>query len=558
MSLKRKEYIMMNIIKIMLRDLKSISTNVVAMVIIMGLCVIPSLYAWFNIHSNWDPYSEAATSNLKIAVFSKDEGVQVKNLSLAVGDSVVSALHDNKTIGWIFPEDERTAINGVYSGEYYAALIIPEDFTKSIAGIADGNLDGGRIVYYENEKKNAIATKITGKAKTAVETQVNTTVFATITEMAAKLGSILENTDNNAVIRQTAVRMENLKTDIKGLQHMLGTANQMTDAAMQTMKGITELNDKIILDLRSDLSLIATASAAFSTSGIETANVRLQDYILLMEDGKADLNQMRRLLKKLYGHVEALETELIGIKDSELLQQIVGVLENEPEKIGTFFSTPVNLQTERVFPIKNYGSQMAPFYTVLSIWVGALILVAIIHTKVHPVEGIENVKHYQEYFGRYAVFFLVGQIQTLICVLGDVFFLDIQCKHLFLFWCAAALASFVFTLLIYSLTYAFGNVGEALAVVIMVIQVAGAGGTFPKEVLPDIYQQIYVFLPFPYAMDALKEAVGGIYENAHLDSLGRLAVFLLLSLFIGLVLSIPFRKLNEIIERSKERSKLMV
>ena len=234
------------------------------------------------------------------------------------------------------------------------------------------------------------------------------------------------------------------------------------------------------------------------------------------------------------------------------------MLENEPEKIGTFFSTPVNLQKERVFPIKNYGSQMAPFYTVLSIWVGALILAAIIHTKVHPVANIENVRHYQEYFGRYAVFFLVGQMQTLLCVLGDIFFLDIQCRHLFLFWCAAALASFVFTLLIYSLTYAFGNVGEALAVVIMVVQVAGAGGTFPKEVLPEIYQQIYQFLPFPYAMDALKEAVGGVYQDAYAQSLGRLALFLIVSLFIGLVCSIPFRKLNQMMEKSKERSGIMI
>lgn len=549
---------MTNIIKIMLRDLKSISTNVVALVIIMGLCVIPSLYAWFNIHSNWDPYSEDATSNLKIAVFSKDEGVKIRNFSLVVGDSVVNALHENRTIGWVFPEDERTAINGVYSGDFYAAMIIPENFTKSITQMIDGNLDGGRILYYENDKKNAIATKITGKAKTAVETQVNTTVFATITELAAKLGSTLENTDNHAAVHQMTVRMENLKKDIKGLQHMLGSTKKMTDAVMQTMKGMIQLNEKIILDLRSDHGFIATASVSFSTSGIETANVRLQDYLLLMKDGKADLTKMRKELKGLYEHVDELESNLIGIKDSELLQQMVDVLENEPEKIGTFFSTPVNLQKERVYPIKNYGSQMAPFYTVLSIWVGALILVAIIHTKVHPIKGVENMRYYQEYFGRYAVFFMVGQLQTLICVLGDVFFLNIQCRHLFLFWCASALASFAFTLLIYSLTYAFGNVGEALAVVIMVIQVAGAGGTFPKEVLPDIYQQIYMFLPFPYAMDALKEAVGGIYENAFLESLGKLAVFLLVSLVIGLVFSIPFRKLNAKIEKSKERSKLMI
>lgn len=549
---------MTNIIKIMLRDMKSISTNVVALVIMMGLCVIPSLYAWFNIHSNWDPYSEAATSNLKIAVFSRDQGVKVRNMELAVGDSVIDALHENTTIGWVFPEDERTAVNGVYSGEYYAALIIPEDFTKSIAGLIDGNLDGGRILYYENEKKNAIATKITGKAESAVETQVNATVFRTITEIAAKIGSALENTDSSALLRQVLTRLEDLKTDIQSFQHVLGSAKKMTDATAQTMTGISELNEKIIADLRSDLNFISTASVAFGTSGIETANVRLQDYISLLDEGKSDLNRMRRLLKSLYSYVEALEKELSGLGDSELLQQIVEVLENEPEKIGTFFSTPVDLRTERVFPVKNYGSQMAPFYTVLSIWVGALILAAIIHTKVHPVEGIENVRYYQEYFGRYLVFFLTGQIQTLICVLGDVFFLEIQCKHLFLFWCSAALASFVFTLLIYSLTFAFGNVGEALAVVIMVIQVAGAGGTFPKEVLPEIYQQIYVYLPFPYAMDALKEAVGGIYENAYLDSLGHLAAFLLAGLFIGLVLSVPFRRLNEMIEESKEKSKLMI
>ncbi len=298
---------MTNIIKIMLRDLKSISTNVVALVIIMGLCVIPSLYAWFNIHSNWDPYSEDATSNLKIAVFSKDEGVKIRNFSFVVGDSVVNALHENRTIGWVFPEDERTAINGVYSGDFYAAMIIPENFTKSITQMIDGNLDGGRILYYENDKKNAIATKITGKAKTAVETQVNTTVFATITELAAKLGSTLENTDNHAAVHQMTVRMENLKKDIKGLQHMLGSTKKMTDAVMQTMKGMIQLNEKIILDLRSDLGFIATASVSFSTSGIETANVRLQDYLLLMKDGKADLTKMRKELKGLYEHVDELE-----------------------------------------------------------------------------------------------------------------------------------------------------------------------------------------------------------------------------------------------------------
>ena len=320
---------------------------------------------------------------------------------------------------------------------------------------------------------------------------------------------------------------------------------------------MADLNQKVIEDLHTDLNLLSSA-AALGTSGIETANIRLRDYILLMEDGRGSLQDMRRLLRDLCTQIDALESSLSGISDSKMLQQAVQILQNEPEKIGMFFSTPVDLETKRVFEINNYGSQMAPFYTVLAIWVGALILAAIIHTKVPPVAGAENVKYYQEYFGRYAVFFFIGQIQTLICVLGDLFFLEIQCKHPLLFWCAAALSSFVFTLLIYSLTYAFGNIGEALAVVIMVVQVAGAGGTFPKEVLPEIYQQIYDFLPFPYAMNALKETVGGIYKTSYEKNMWNLAAFLPVALWIGLAMSISFRRMNERIARSKERTKLMI
>ena len=113
-------------------------------------------------------------------------------------------------------------------------------------------------------------------------------------------------------------------------------------------------------------------------------------------------------------------------------------------------------------------------------------------------------KPYQEYFGRYMIFFLVGQTQTLLTVLGNLFYIKIQCHHPVLFWLAGAVASLVFTLFIYSLTVAFGNVGEALAIVVMVIQVAGAGGTFPIETLPKVYQMLHKYLLFPYGMNAMR------------------------------------------------------
>ena len=216
------------------------------------------------------------------------------------------------------------------------------------------------------------------------------------------------------------------------------------------------------------------------------------------------------------------------------------------------------METKEIYPIENYGSAMSPFYTVLALWVGALVLVAIIHVKVLLDEDVPDVKPYQKYFGRYITFFLIGQGQALLTALGNLLYIRIQCVNPFLLWFACSFCSFVFTLFMYSLTVAFENVGEALAVIIMVIQVAGAGGSFPIEVLPMIYQRIYKFLPFPYGMNALRETIGGMYGMTYWKCIGVLGIYVIISLMIGLVIAIPFRKLNAKIERSKEDSGIML
>ena len=175
---------MRNIWKIFTTDIRRISNNVVAVVIVMGLSILPALYAWFNIFSNWDPYEPAATSQLKVAVASDDAGAEIMGLSLNVGDSVLEALEANTTIGWVFPETTEEALEGVKNSDYYAALIIPETFTQEMLGFIDGEVDHPTIYYYENEKKNGIAPKITGKAKNAVQEQVNATFVSTVAESA--------------------------------------------------------------------------------------------------------------------------------------------------------------------------------------------------------------------------------------------------------------------------------------------------------------------------------------------------------------------------------------
>lgn len=548
---------MKNILKIIMNDNIQIFSNVVAVVVVIGLCILPSLYAWFNINSNWDPYAEDATSNLKIAVYSNDKGVEIKDSTLVIGDSVIDALKNNHVIGWCFPEDERTAVNGVYSGEYYAALVIPEDFTQSIVAILDGETSGGKIIYYSNEKKNAIATKITSKAKNAVESQVNSEVFGTITEVVCEVGEKLEKMDENGGYEsKTPDIIRVLKQDIQNNINMLASLKQASDAAESTLSTLSTLAPKMVKDINEDLSLLSASSVPLSS--VQAVGVRLEDYVDLLNRGGANLTETEDMLKDLKKLVSKAEADLLGLADSEEADSFIRILEHEPEKVGAYFSSFVHLKTIPVYKTENYGSAMAPFYTVLALWVGSLILVAIIHTRVKPTANMYELKPYQEYFGRLFFFLVLGQIQTLICVLGDLFFLNIQCKHPFLFWFGSAMTSLTFTILIFSLTFAFGNIGEAIAVVIMVIQVAGAGGTFPKEVLPMVYQKIYDFLPFPYCMNALRECVSGFYKNDYWTYIGYLVIFIVVSIFIGLVVRIPFIGLNERIEKSKENTDLMV
>ena len=546
-----------NIRRIFLGDVHRISTNVVAIVIMMGLIILPSLYAWFNILSNWNPYEEEATSHLKIAVVSKDEGYEKNHIKLCVGDTILESLSSNTTMGWTFPGDERKAVNGVYDGDYYAALVIPEHFTQTLAGVLEGDLSGGKIAYYENEKKNAIATKITGKAQTAVQNQVNRSVFAAVTEIALKLGSSLNQVQSQGIVEQAATeKIDTLYRNITEYLTALQTIQDTGESARKALTTVNKLSDKLISDLQSDLSLIADGSIRFT--GLNAAGLRLSDYARSLQAADSNITETKKLLKELQQSLQDARKNITEFMGDARLQEISAALAENPTLLSEYLSSPVEVESIPVYETTNYGSSMAPFYSVLAIWVGALILVAVIHLNIHPTPGVTTLKTYQEFFGRYTLFFLIGQAQTLLCVLGGLFFIEIQCEHPFLFWLAASVSSFVFTMIIYSLTFVFGNVGEALAVVIMVIQVAGTGGTFPREVLPQVYQKVFDFLPFPYCMTALRECVSGMYRMDYWISLGKLLLFALVFLGMALFLKKPFRRINARIEKSKEKSGLMI
>ena len=190
---------------------------------------------------------------------------------------------------------------------------------------------------------------------------------------------------------------------------------------------------------------------------------------------------------------------------------------------------------------------MAPFYSTLSIWVGGIVLVAMLKVGVSEaaVEGLKKVKNYQMYLGRYVIFLIVGLLQSTLICLGDLFYLGIQCKHPFLFMLAGWFSSIVYVNIIYTLTVSFGDIGKAVSVILLVIQVAGSGGTFPIEVAPAFFKAVYPLLPFVHSMRAIRETIGGMYGMTYWTSLGKMSIFLILSLILGLVLRKPIIKLND-------------
>ena len=725
---------MKNVIKLFASDVKRLSTNVVAMVVIIGLGVIPSLYAWFNILSNWDPYGESATTNLQVAVASSDQGILIGNIELNVGDIIISNLKENTTIGWIFTDTAQDAINGVYAGDYYAALVIDEEFSSDMISFLSGDIENPQIVYYENEKKNAIAPKITSKVKTTIEREVDHAFVSTMAETLLKGSEYFATLDDEGNITGRGIaKLEQLDSDLNGLISILdsyialadstesisnaaesvtNSANSITKLAGEMSKEaqskgsdtktnvqkVKNLADSEIKELNSKLdsmdSSISTISdmAGGYTFDISTDTSKLQNKVDSVksawgtkDDGKnyyyilthlglpdetnqaviqkaeeineiiqgldkdvAELNQATELteadfnnakeklindsaailndtkyvrlqydtnispmtqnvidstassvaeIEKLLNYNaksidlvmdsldnysslldqsqdslvksrdEAIQmendlskviTELKGIGQNEAYQKFMDLIQSDSDFLSDFISSPVEISDEYIYPVENNGSMTAPFYIVLSIWVGALIMSTILKTTVKNSDEFRNLKNWQAFLGRFITTFLIGQIQTVITVFGAFLFVGIQCEHPVYFWFACAWTSLIYSLLLYSFTYSFGNVGEALSVILMVIQVAGAGGTFPIEVLPKVFQVLYKFMPFNYSMNALRECIAGFYENTYRNCMLILIIYGILALFIGIVLYHPFKILNEKIENSKEKSGILI
>lgn len=330
------------IVRIYAGDLKRIARNWAAAVIVLGLVALPSLYAWFNILASWDPYSQ--TGGLPVAVVNRDQGASMRGRSLNLGNDIVESLKDNRNIGWTFTGEEQ-AIRGVEHGDYYACIMIPDNFSAMIATVLSDNPQKAELVYYVNEKINAVSPKITGKGASGIIEQVNRafiqtangTIFRIFNEIGIGLQTELPTilTLRDAVFRLEAMLPEigqalaTAVADVRKAEEIVAAVQTRLPVIAQLAKDGEQLADRLAAALGSgskaveaagpdvlhNLQLLkASADAAVQLTG-------------LLRDGNADTAivtaQLERLSRRLAiasdvsGSLLALMERLTGFAGRE-------------------------------------------------------------------------------------------------------------------------------------------------------------------------------------------------------------------------------------------------
>ncbi|OMF37309.1 YhgE/Pip [Paenibacillus sp. FSL H8-0548] len=353
-------------------------------------------------------------------------------------------------------------------------------------------------------------------------------------------------------LKQVNSRFQQQLTLVQQISSAIDKGEKPAQSLVDRLSSLSKESSSILADilnryddeiLPSVTQAVNNAKQAAEKSGalLTAANENMPSAIQIVNDAAKGLEAGSKELVKIQQGLPAAEQRIKDfakrIRELEKegnLNELIDLLKNDAEREGAFFAEPVILKENRLYPIPNYGSAMSPFFTTLSLWVGALLLVSLLTVDVHHSES--TYKSYHIYFGRYLTFLTIALVQSLLVTIGDIWLLKAYVADKAAFIGFGLVLSAVFMLIVYTLVSVFDNVGKAMAIVLLVLQLAGSGGTFPIQVTSPFFQAIHPFLPFTYAISMMREAVGGILWDIVVRDLIALAVFAGISLLIGLAL----------------------
>ncbi|QHQ60887.1 ABC transporter permease [Anaerocolumna sedimenticola] len=310
------------------------------------------------------------------------------------------------------------------------------------------------------------------------------------------------------------------------------------------------INDEALENLENNLS---NGSALFQDINniLASTKATVNDLSDFSDDvaksGKTTISRIEEVKKE----VPAVQSGFTMITDKidklngkVTYDDLVKLIHRDVEEDSDYFSSPVVLSSHDVYVSENYGKGLAPFYSILALWVGGMFLAALLQTKVDRTGVTYSPK--QVYFGRYFLFGTVALAQGLVTALGDLLILRIPIHSPVLFTMLCCFFSLIFSMIIYSLVTTLNNVGKALGIILLLLQVTASGGTFPIQVTPVFFRIINKFMPFTYAIGGLREAIYGVtYDNLTKD----IAALCLFGIIFTLYGALFKKRLNEIFER---------
>jgi len=288
---------------------------------------------------------------------------------------------------------------------------------------------------------------------------------------------------------------------------------------------------------------------------LPTVERKLSETEVKISNAYGKLLSLQAQMPSAKSKIQKLTDEIKKIDSGIDKNQLFNLLKVDYKQQAEFFANPVKLQENKLYHIENYGSAMTPFYTVLSIWVGSLLMSSLLTTKVEDEE--KKYKPYQKYFGRGLLFVIISLFQTLIITLGDMYVLGTQATSPYRFVLYALLISLLFSSIIYTIVCILGNVGKAVCIVLLVLQLGSSGGTFPIQMTSEFFQALYPKVPFTYSIGLLREAVGGVYIPAVERDIKILFIYLIVVLVGGAIL-VSLKARSAKLSRERERSKLFL
>ena len=387
-------------------------------------------------------------------------------------------------------------------------------------------LSGENILQNQLNKINTLENDLT-KVK-----EVNNKIYTNIDNYDEIADDIKKDfVDRTKRINEISTNIDNrLNNDIAPL-----VAKVLTKADIS----INEIS-KIIIGAQNELPEVEAK--------ISSTEVKIQRAHAKLLAIQKELPEAKEKIKKLTEEIKKAEA---GTNTNMLFN----LLKVDYKQQAEFFANPVQLSENKLYHIKNYGSAMTPFYTVLSIWVGALLMSSLLTTKVEDEEC--KYKPYEKYFGRWILFLVISLLQTLVITLGDMYILGTQAVSPYRFVFYGLLIASLFSSIIYTIVHLLGNVGKAICIILLVLQLGSSGGTFPIQMTSSFFQALYPKVPFTYSIGLLREAVGGVYIPAAQRDMKILLIGIVITLISGTIL-VHLKSRSKKLSAEREKSKLFL